>query len=837
MTIQIAEGLEMVSVDLIAPQGRYRLAVAYLPPRLDVAVLSSACAEISRLADVAYPVLIIGDCNFPEIDWSMCTKPRGSGPQIFLECIITAGLEQLVTEHTRYDSILDLALASHADTVNRVTVVEPFSVSDHNAIDLALQWVEPTVVTETYRDFRATDWTAMRDYLGTVDWAHVLGCCGSVSQCWEKIYFHLQQAVSWFVPSKTYRSSLDVLPLYLRKLRSKRRRLFRQRKNSAAAAAKAASFTASYRRKLRNFCRKQEEQVLSGDSLNSLYKFIRKKTKSRPAIPPLSSASVPGTNQTDADKAEIFNQFFSSVYRNNMGGAVPFLDRKFDSELSMVVISPAMVEKVLARMASKLSCGPDGLPAVLYKQCRKVLALPLALCFQRSLDKGEIPEIWKRTLVVPIFKKGNKSLPTNYRPVSLSCVVVLALERCLKLGILNHLSENNLLSDRQYGFRSGRSVDVQLLTTLNEWTGALDRGYCIDAVYTDFAKAFDTVSHSKLLSKLRAFGIRGKLLTWVTEYFNGRKQSVKLGSCFSSWADVTSGVPQGSVLGPLFFVIFIDDLVSELPPGVKVMLYADDAKLYFIYAAGCWSPLLELALIKLETWSTMWELSLAVPKCQTLYMGNKNSKHVYKLFGEKLEGVSTVRDLGVIISQDLSWFPHVSYLVAKASKRANALLRSFVYARFELLARAFIVYIRPILETASTIWSPYLKQERDLVEKVQRNFSKRLFIKCGLRVPSYPDRLQVLGWSSLQERRERADLVLMFRILKGQVEGAESLYTLHDTNRGLRGNQTKITCSRPRLDLRKYFYTLRVVDKWNELNIDIATIRNVESFTVHLDAL
>ncbi len=311
------------------------------------------------------------------------------------------------------------------------------------------------------------------------------------------------------------------------------------------AATRAASFEVFYRRKLKNFCRKREENILAGNSLNALYRFIKKKTKVRSVIPALKSEFDSATVQTDFTKAEIFNKFFGSVFVRDVGGTVPFGDRDFDSELSTVTVNEITVQKVLAKTPGKLSCGPDGIPAILYKQCSRVLALPLALLFKLSLEAGDIPDIWKQTLVVPIFKKGNKSKPTNYRPVSLSCAVMLIFERCIKLYILDHLEINNLLSDKQYGLRKRRSVDIQLLTTLNQWTSALDKGLCIDVVYMDFAKAFDTVSHSKLLLKLKAFGIKGKLLAWITNYFKGRKQSVKIGSQFSSWLEVS---PQSFVL-------------------------------------------------------------------------------------------------------------------------------------------------------------------------------------------------------------------------------------------------------------------------------------------------
>ncbi len=188
-----------------------------------------------------------------------------------------------------------------------------------------------------------------------------------------------------------------------------------------------------------------------------------------------------------------------------------------------------------------------------------------------------------------------------------------------------------------------------------------------------------------------------------------------------------------------------------------------------------------------------------------------------------------------MLADDLSWFPHISSLVAKASKRANAILKSFVYSDFRLLAQAYITYVRPMLETACAVWSPHYKQDKVLVESVQRKFSRKLFWKCNLQPASYEDRLAVLNWSSLEDRRKRADLLLTYRILKGQVDGAGSLLHLNTNAVNLRGNATRLVGERSRLDIRKYSYSQRIVDSWNALKVDISNFRNATLFSEYLD--
>ncbi len=471
ITIPVSDALEIVCVDLIAKAGRYRVACVYFPPRQELSQVKLLCDALQLLLDCPHPMLIVGDFNL-QIDWTLKTNARGVAAQKFLEFVVTAGLEQLISEPTRHDALLDLALSTDRNAINSVKIVEPFSSSDHNSLLVTIPWVEPKLEPVCYRSFRKADWSAVRGYLGSLDWAYLIGHCSTVHQVWDLLYGHLCIAIQMHVPLATYTPGLSVLPQYIRKMRSHRRRLFRQR-NGPLGAAKYRSYNATYKRKMRNFCIKQEKRVLAGNSIKSLYGFIKKKTKAKSAIPSLQSTGT--AVQTDVDKAEIVNEFFASVFNKDKANAEQFPDRVFQSGLSNFEITPFMVNKLLSKLPNILSCGPDGIPTYFYKQCQHVLALPLALLFQMSLDSAEIPSIWKRSIVVPIFKKGNRSLPTNYRPVSLLCAISLIFERCIKQKIVTHIETNKLLSEDQFGFRRGRSVEVQLFACLEEWTAALDR--------------------------------------------------------------------------------------------------------------------------------------------------------------------------------------------------------------------------------------------------------------------------------------------------------------------------------------------------------------------------
>jgi hypothetical protein len=241
--------------------------------------------------------------------------------------------------------------------------------------------------------------------------------------------------------------------------------------------------------------------------------------------------------------------------------------------LTKVQVTKEDLTKLLKNLKPNKSSGPDEIHPKLLKEAGDHIISPLLIIFQESLQQGAIPEDWRMANVTPIFKKGSRKTPGNYRPVSLTSVVCKMLESIVRNRIMRHLNENNMLSDQQYGFRNHRSTTLQLLRVLDNWSRILDEGQGLDVIYLDFRKAFDTVPHSRLAQKLKAYGIQGSALSWVVDFLRNRRQKVTINGQSSEWMDVLSGIPQGSVLGPLLFIVFINDL----PEAIQNMsfLFAD----------------------------------------------------------------------------------------------------------------------------------------------------------------------------------------------------------------------------------------------------------------------
>ena len=527
------------------------------------------------------------------------------------------------------------------------------------------------------------------------------------------------------------------------------------------------------KRKCRKECRKARAQYLNKisedkDNKKMFWNYVKSKRKDNISCQQLKDKF--GKPQSDpSTKANILNDQFSSVWSTPTN-----VDHKFRDhgapDIDDLNISIKGVHKLLSNLKPFKATGPDGIPPFILKELAYELAPPFALLFEASLLQGILPSDWTSAFITPIFKKGDPLQASNYRPVSLTSVPSKIMEHIICSHIMRHLERHNVLCDNQHGFRKFRSCESQLISTVEDLAKNLDIGNQTDMILLDFSKAFDKVNHSSLLSKLQHYGIKGKLHKWISGFLEKRTQKVLLEGATSSATTVLSGVPQGTVLGPLLFLIYINDLPKFISPGTQLKLFADDSAVYRKIKSSLDHEILQQDLSRLTEWEKEWSMQFHPDKCQLLSITNKKkpSTFTYTIHNTRIQPTTDAKYLGVTLNNKLSWNTHINTVCQKGNNTLNFIYRNFRTAGPKIKEQLYKTYVRPALEYSSSVWDPYTQHNIDNLEKVQRR-AARVTTNTYTRDSSVTALLQNLNWTPLTERRARSKCTLLYKALHGDI--------------------------------------------------------------------
>jgi hypothetical protein len=647
----------------------------------------------------------------------------------------------------------------------------------------------------------------------------------------------IHQSIDLYAPISNTKQKPSI-PKEIRLILKEKRKLYILSKSDNTYKAAYNEQVKKYKHAIKRYKQHCEQKIVTRKNSKVLYNYMKSKLQTRHNIPPL----IQQNQEVCLDpitKANLLNNTFSKVFlKDDRHTPTPSLTTNTHIiPQSMNSVSKQDILNAIQRMKKSVSRTPDSLPSFYIHKTASQLVKPLYIIFNHSINTGSIPELWKKAIVIPIYKKGKRNLATNYRPISLTSVICRLLERIIHTRIHQHLLENHIISPAQHGFVQRRSTQTQQITFLNKLTTFHDNKTQVEIIYLDFSKAFDKVSHSKLLHVLSHLKLHHCLITWITNYLTGRTQLTMVDSSYSDISPVPSGVPQGSVLGPLLFIIYLQDLINKINMYCKnttVYAFADDIKLLSTDPSD-----LQRALHIVDSWTANWQLLLNADKSEHFTIRNKAPK-VFYIGHQIIPKVNKVKDLGVTIADDMEWNSHIHTIRSKSNSLSHIILRTFSPSNHQLLVNLFKIYVRPILEYNTCTWSPYFQTDIQAVESVQQTFTRKICQRANISYKDYNDRLSILGLESLQTRRTKNDLVMLYKIIYNIVDMDYTDYFEINKFGGYNLRRHSMHLTRkitPKTLCRQNFFSLRVIKYWNDLPESTVTSLSLPIFKSNIKPL
>lgn len=782
--------------------------------------------------------IILGDFNMSFIDWLdtdeglVPVNASGDSAAHFIETFNFCNLEQYNSVINAQGRILDLVFAS--ETISVAPCLDPLVPEDpyHKALCINVPFTESASLPLTNHIvflYNRGDYNSIKDDLVAADWTDLL-CRGSLDeavQCFYRIVYNLRTK---HIPQRVKRGDNNYPLWYNRpliKAIKEKFKYFRRFKTYGNLSDKHTFDLLRERvKRLERLCYMKYIN-LTEDSIKANPKYFWKfiKNNLNKSSYPVSMTYLGTTSTSGDDISNLFNEYFLSNFLERDPTSCTQFEEPSEpvvADLASIVIETNEIIKLLNNLDLTKSAGPDELPAVFLVKCADSLSLPLSLIFKRSIAEGVVPAIWKSAFITPIHKKGQKNRVDNYRPISKLCLIAKIFERIVYNQVYAALKSS--FCPQQHGFLKKRSTDSNLLLFNDFITQQLDNGDQVDAIYTDYSKAFDRIDHILLLKKLLAIGIRGDLFRWFSSYVENRSQAVVLNGYKSNWTNIPSGVPQGSLLAPLLFIIFVFD-ISNCFKNSQFLLFADDMKIFRTVNDAIDSALLQDDLLQFDIYCLNNKLDLNVSKCFTVSFTRKRNvfNNNYSLKNKPLLTLHEIRDLGVIMDSKLIFDTHINSITSKAYKALGFIIRSCKnLRRLKSVKVIYCAFVRSHLEYASQVWNPSYKVYINKLESIQKKFIRHIKFKFKLPRLPYNQLCIKLHLLPLHVRRYITDITYLMKIAQSLVDCPALLAKLHLLVPSRSQSRRRLSLFVPwaRTNFRQNSYFIRAIRSFNDLCIE-----------------
>ena len=766
------DGLESVWIETKLGKNVLLVGSIYRSPDQLVAYWNLINESIKKASNTPHRFIVLGDFN---TDYLTIPSPH------YIGIIQQNNLFQLVNDYTRITGTtkrcIDHILTPNKDIVSNVTVLPPIC-SDHNIICATLKTAmeQCNYYKKNVMNYSKLNNQKFYEELSQINFMDIV-INNTVDDSARIFSDSLLHVAKLCMPVKRIKIR-ENSPLWINDYIL----ILRDQKNHIHQVAKTYDtqrlwedfrkfrnfYTDEIRKQKRNYIQQLDDKISNESNFNTkqwwklVSNFLKNKGTASDDIPPIEVGNE--TKYSNLDKANSFNEYFnnqSTIVADN--DPLPNVNL-LDTHLLPFNITIEEVTLIIKSLDTSKAIGPDLIHNKLLIVACPIIAKPLTSLFNRSLAEGTFPDVWKTAHVTPIFKKGDKSLCSNYRPISLLSCVGKVLERCVKNHLVDYLNQNKIISSSQSGFTYGDSTTYQLLNIYDDFAKSVDSYIKTQAVFFDISKAFDRVWHRGLLHKLNAIGITGPLYSWFKSYLADRKQAVVVKGSKSNYLQIKAGVPQGSVLGPILFLIYINDIQNEIQSKIK--LFADDTSIYLsLDDDNIRSQILNSDLEQISLWARTWKVNFNRQKTELL---NVNRRNV--IMGPPLSFESSLlisnpshKHLGLIIQGDCKWNLHINSLIARCSTLV-ACLKSYKYRlsrkSLEIMYKSYII---PHFDYADVVWDNCTKQESEQLEQLQLDALRTI---CGtVRGTSHEEIYKETGFITLKERRKRHKLLLYFKFV------------------------------------------------------------------------